>query len=70
MADGDLQIEGFQFDRIEALRQENLRLREELKLLTDETSIRGTSLYCVHCGQGFSRAEHLDRHLLTRKCCH
>ena len=24
-------------------------------------------MYCTYCGQEFSRAEHLERHVLTRK---
>ena len=70
MADGDLQFEGLQLQHVEALRRENQRLREELQLLVGESSVKGERLYCVECGQGFSRAEHLDRHLLTRKCRH
>lgn len=69
MADGDLQIEELQLEHVEALRQENQRLREELQLFVGN-SIKGTQIFCVECGQGFSRAEHLDRHLLTRKCHH
>lgn len=26
-------------------------------------------MYCTYCGQEFSRAEHLERHILTRKLC-
>ncbi len=24
-------------------------------------------MYCTYCGQAFSRAEHLERHVITRK---